>query len=79
MSSAPGGKTSYIAQLMRNGGSVVANDLSRDRQKATVANLHRLSVKNAVSCNHDGRKLGKMWPNQFDRYCSILPAPDSEW
>ncbi len=42
MSAAPGGKTSYISQLMRNSGIVIANDLKPQRQKATVANLHRL-------------------------------------
>lgn len=27
------------------------------RQRATVANLHRLGVRNALVCCHDGRKI----------------------
>jgi len=75
VSAAPGGKTSYIAQLMRNTGVIVANDLKAERQKATVANLHRLGVHNCVSCTHDGRQLGKYYPNRFDRI--LLDAPCS--
>ena len=75
VSAAPGGKTSYIAQLMRNTGVVIANDLKADRQKATVANLHRLGVHNAITCTHDGRKLGHIFPNRFDRI--LLDAPCS--
>ena len=75
MSAAPGGKTSYIAQLMRNTGVIVANDLKAERQKATVANLHRLGVHNCVSCTHDGRSLGQRYPNRFDRI--LLDAPCS--
>ena len=76
MSAAPGGKTSYIAQLMRNTGVVFANDLRPDRQKATVANMHRLGVKNVVTCCHDGRKLPKLFQHyKFDRI--LLDAPCS--
>lgn len=75
MSAAPGGKTSYIAQLMRNTGVVIANDLKAERQKATVANIHRLGVKNVIACAHDGRKLGKVFKNRFDRV--LLDAPCS--
>jgi ribosomal RNA methyltransferase Nop2 len=75
MSSAPGGKTSYIAQLMRNTGNILANDLKVDRQKATVANLHRLGVRNVITCAYDGRKLGTLWKNKFDRI--LLDAPCS--
>jgi 25S rRNA (cytosine2870-C5)-methyltransferase len=75
MSAAPGGKTSYIAQLMRNKGVILANDLRPDRQKATIANMHRLGVKNVITCVHDGRKLGVKFPNSFDRI--LLDAPCS--
>ena len=75
MSAAPGGKTSYIAQLMRNTGIIVANDLKPERQKATVANIHRLGVKNTITCCHDGRKLGKLWKNRFTKI--LLDAPCS--
>ena len=74
MSSAPGGKTSYIAQLMKNSGTVVANDLKPQRQKATVANLHRMGVKNAIVCCYDGRKIPKIMKG-FDRV--MLDAPCS--
>ena len=75
MSAAPGGKTSYIAQLMRNTGIIIANDLKPERQKATVANMHRLGVRNVVTCCYDGRKLGKMWRNRFNKI--LLDAPCS--
>jgi ribosomal RNA methyltransferase Nop2 len=75
MAAAPGGKTSYIAQLMRNTGVVFANDLKADRQKATVANMHRLGVKNVIACKQDGRKLGVLFKNRFDRI--LLDAPCS--
>jgi len=75
MSAAPGGKTSYLAQLMKNTGVLVANDLKKERQKATVANMHRLGVKNVITCIHDGRKLGSLFKNRFDRI--LLDAPCS--
>ncbi|KAL3789223.1 hypothetical protein HJC23_002808 [Cyclotella cryptica] len=75
MSAAPGGKTSYISQLMKNKGVVIANDLKAERQKATVANLHRLGVRNVVTCCHDGRKIGGQLRNSFDRI--LLDAPCS--
>lgn len=75
MSAAPGGKTSYISQLMRNKGVVIANDLKPERQKATVANLHRLGVRNVITCCYDGRKLGSQMRNSFDRI--LLDAPCS--
>ncbi|TYZ59470.1 hypothetical protein PybrP1_007082 [[Pythium] brassicae (nom. inval.)] len=72
MACAPGGKTTYIAQLMKNTGTVIANDLKKQRLKATVANLHRLGVKNtSVSCN-DGRKVPTLFKG-FDRV--LLDAP----
>jgi len=54
---------------------VIANDLKPERQKATVANLHRLGVRNVVTCCYDGRKLGSQMRNSFDRI--LLDAPCS--
>ena len=74
MASAPGGKTTHVAALMRNTGLLYANDANRDRCKAVVGNLHRLGVTNTVVCTYDGRKLDKIMKG-FDRV--LLDAPCS--
>ena len=74
MASAPGGKTSYVAQLMRNTGLIIANDFKRDRINATVANLARLGVRNTIHCCHDGRQFPAI-VGGFDRV--LLDAPCS--
>ena len=74
MCSAPGGKTSYIAALMRNTGVVVANDASKERSKALSANIYRLGVHNTIVCNYDGRKFTEVMSG-FDRV--LLDAPCS--
>jgi len=72
MAAAPGGKTSYIAQLMKNTGVLVANDLKKERLKSTNANMHRLGVQNIVITNYDGRKMPNIF-KKFDR--CLLDAP----
>ncbi|KAF9919860.1 rRNA (cytosine-C5-)-methyltransferase nop2 [Linnemannia zychae] len=74
MASAPGGKSTYIAALLKNTGMVFANDANKDRTKALVANIHRLGVKNAVVCNYDGREFPGVIGG-FDRV--LLDAPCS--
>ncbi|KAF0852730.1 RsmB/NOP family class I SAM-dependent RNA methyltransferase [Andalucia godoyi] len=74
MAAAPGGKTSYMAALMRNEGTLFANDSNKDRLKALNANLHRMGVRIAVVTNYDGRKYPKIMQG-FDRV--LLDAPCS--
>ena len=72
MCASPGGKSTYLAQLMRNKGVLVCNDLKKPRLHSLVANLARLGVKNAIVCNYDGRQIRDVMAG-FDRI--LLDAP----
>lgn len=74
MAAAPGGKTTHIAQGMRNQGLLVANDSKKHRLTSLSANLQRLGVTCAVVCNYDGRVLPTVMTG-FDRV--LLDAPCS--
>lgn len=72
LAAAPGGKTTHIAQLMRNTGIIVANDVSKNRLKALFYNCQRMGAKNVIITNYDGRKFPESLKN-FDRV--LLDAP----
>lgn len=73
MASAPGGKTTYISALMRNTGTVIANDASKPRAKGLIGNIHRLGCKNTVVTNLDARDAFPKAMGGFDRV--LLDAP----
>ncbi|KAI0536178.1 NOL1/NOP2/sun family-domain-containing protein [Xylaria digitata] len=48
MASAPGGKTTYLAALMKNTGCVFANDPSKTRSRGLIGNVHRLGLLSVI-------------------------------
>ncbi|KAL8819097.1 MAG: hypothetical protein Q9223_002392 [Gallowayella weberi] len=74
MAAAPGGKSTYIAALMKNTGILFANDSNKQRAKALIGNIHRLGAKNTIVSSHDARSFPKTIGG-FDRV--LLDAPCS--
>ena len=71
---APGGKTGYLAELMRNDGFILACDRDENRVGTLRDNLERLGVTIGRSIRHDWSTEGEL-PDQtgFDRI--LLDAP----
>eukprot|EP01129_Flabellula_baltica_P008123 TRINITY_DN3198_c0_g1_i1.p1 TRINITY_DN3198_c0_g1~~TRINITY_DN3198_c0_g1_i1.p1 ORF type:complete len:485 (+),score=139.28 TRINITY_DN3198_c0_g1_i1:19-1473(+) len=72
MASSPGGKTTHIAALMKNTGTLFANDYSKDRTVSLTANIYRMGIRNCVVTNYDGREIPSKISG-FDRV--LLDAP----
>lgn len=49
MAAAPGGKTTYLSQLMENRGAIVAVEINRQRMKSLRSNVSRLGGENVVA------------------------------
>jgi 16S rRNA (cytosine967-C5)-methyltransferase len=73
---APGGKTSYLAELMRNEGRIVAADLWESRLARLRENMARLGVRNVEPLVLDGMLADSALPDaSFDRV--LIDAPCS--
>ena len=57
MCAAPGGKTTLIAQLMENTGSLMATDINRNRIRSLRSNLSRMRVENCFVIRMDAARL----------------------
>jgi len=89
---APGGKTSYVAQLMENSGTIVACDRDPERLKVLNENMARLGVRIVHILHHDWAR-GQVAPEiatlaPFDRILVDAPCsntgvmrrrPDLRW
>jgi NOL1/NOP2/sun family putative RNA methylase len=49
MAAAPGGKTTYLAQLMENKGTIVALELNKQRMKSLRSNITRMGIENVIT------------------------------
>ncbi len=73
---APGGKTGFLAQLMKNRGSIVACDRDAERIDRLRENLDRLGVEIATVQQHDWLQANPSLPvTEFDRI--LVDAPCS--
>ena len=68
---APGGKTTHLAALQKDRGTVVANDDSLGRLSSLRFNTERLGVTSVVVTNRDAQTYS-MDPFDFDRFDGTL-------
>ncbi|MFW6036164.1 MAG: 16S rRNA (cytosine(967)-C(5))-methyltransferase RsmB [Halothermotrichaceae bacterium] len=73
MAAAPGGKTTHIAQLMNNKGSITALDIYGHKLKLLKENCQRLGVKNVNVIKNDARTYTSK--NRYDMI--LVDAPCS--
>lgn len=72
MCAAPGGKTTLIAQMMKNKGAILATDINRQRTRSLRSNLSRMQVENALVTRMDATQLPE-WGIKADAV--LLDAP----
>ena len=71
---APGGKTTQIAQLMKNKGTIIALDMKLHRIPALKVNLERMHITNTIAYHLNANKAAQLGM-QFDKI--LLDAPCS--
>ena len=72
--SAPGGKTTHMAQLMKNKGTIYACDIHKHRLDLIAENCKRLGISNVELVQQDGTKLTKRWQEPFDVVLCDVPC-----
>jgi 16S rRNA (cytosine1407-C5)-methyltransferase len=72
---APGSKTTQLSELMKNRGTLIANEIQLNRLKALVHNIERMNTINAGIIHQKGELLSKIYENYFDKI--LVDAPCS--
>ena len=71
---APGSKTTELAELMNNRGTLIANEIQLDRVKMLVYNLDRMSIANAGVIHSKGEWLSKHYAEHFNKILVDVPC-----
>ncbi len=74
LAAAPGGKTTHLAQMMNNEGTIIATDISTNRCRSLKSNLARMGVENTITINMDAQDVNLLGL-KFDKI--LLDAPCS--
>lgn len=86
--SSPGGKTTYIAQLVENEGQIIAFDIHEHRTRLVEQNAKRLGVNIIETKVQDASKFEEKYVNKFDKILLDVPClgigvlkrkPDIKW
>ncbi len=72
---APGGKSTYIADVMENSGLLVANEPVKNRARILSLNVERLGIANTLVTNETPERLSTLFGAFFDRI--LVDAPCS--
>lgn len=74
LAAAPGSKTTQMAAIMKNSGTIIANDKSRIRLYKLEANLKLLGVANTTVTNIAGQIFWERYPEYFDKTLVDVPC-----
>lgn len=86
--SAPGGKTTYLAEIMKNTGEIKAWDIYKHRLKLVEENANRLGIKNIEIQEKDASIYDEVNENKYDKILLDVPClgigvlkrkPDIRW
>ncbi|MBU0959598.1 MAG: RsmB/NOP family class I SAM-dependent RNA methyltransferase [Nanoarchaeota archaeon] len=72
LAAAPGSKTTQLAAIMKNTGTIIANDISVGRIKILASNLERIGATNTIITRKDGIAFCKRLKNQGFQFDKIL-------
>lgn len=72
---APGSKSTQIAELMNNNGTLLVNEVDNERLKSLIFNIERMSVSNAAVIHSKGEMLSKIYEDRFTKI--LVDAPCS--
>lgn len=84
----PGGKSAFMAQLMKNSGELVSCDIHSHKLPLTAKNFERLGVSNAKLLKNDASIFNGSFKDRFDRVLADVPCsglgvlrrkPDIKW
>jgi 16S rRNA (cytosine1407-C5)-methyltransferase len=75
MCAAPGSKTTQLAELMNNKGTIIANEISVERLKSLVFNIDKMNLINTAVLHGKGELLSRYFENYFDKI--LVDAPCS--
>ncbi len=75
LAAAPGSKTTQLSDLMKNSGTLYANESNLNRIKMLVHNLDKMNLVNLGVIKYRGEKLSKIFDNHFTKI--LVDAPCS--